>query len=404
MCSCAGFGERPRMRVLTAACVFKTRYALQGGLGMIQFEHVNKSYGKNYILKNMNFTIPDGKFVVLIGKSGCGKTTTLKMINRLITPTSGRVLIDGQDISQMNPSDLRRHIGYVIQQIGLFPNMTIEQNVSVVPRLLKYDKDKCHKISENLLESIHMEKYKDKYPSELSGGQQQRIGVLRALAASPPVVLMDEPFGALDPMTRDELQIEIKNMQKRLNKTIVFVTHDMNEALRLADIIVFIDHGEIVQMDSPEEILRHPANRLVRDFLGKHVSEEQKPSKVEDFMLTNVKYVRSSRGVRECAEMMARNSIDSLLAVDDENRYIGTIKIGDMMHWGRNLETVEPLIRTDARTVQVGEEAKESFDYLLDTNADYVVVLNPDKSIAGIITKTSVARSVAENLWGGEES
>lgn len=376
----------------------------EGGSGMIQFEHVSKSYGKNRILKNMNFTIPDGKFVVLIGKSGCGKTTTLKMINRLITPTSGRVLIDGQDISQMNPSDLRRHIGYVIQQIGLFPNMTIEQNVSVVPRLLKYDKDKCHKISENLLKSIHMEKYKDKYPSELSGGQQQRIGVLRALAASPPVVLMDEPFGALDPMTRDELQIEIKNMQKRLNKTIVFVTHDMNEALRLADIIVFIDHGEIVQMDSPEEILRHPANRLVRDFLGKHVSEEQKPSKVEDFMLTNVKYVRSSRGVRECAEMMARNSIDSLIAVDDENRYIGTIKIGDMMHWGRNLETVEPLIRTDARTVQVGEEAKESFDYLLDTNADYVVVLNPDKSIAGIITKTSVARSVAENLWGGEES
>lgn len=376
----------------------------EGGSGMIQFEHVSKSYGKNHILKNMNFTIPDGKFVVLIGKSGCGKTTTLKMINRLITPTSGRVLIDGQDISQMNPSDLRRHIGYVIQQIGLFPNMTIEQNVSVVPRLLKYDKDKCHKISENLLKSIYMEKYKDKYPSELSGGQQQRIGVLRALAASPPVVLMDEPFGALDPMTRDELQIEIKNMQKRLNKTIVFVTHDMNEALRLADIIVFIDHGEIVQMDSPEEILRHPANRLVRDFLGKHVSEEQKPSKVEDFMLTNVKYVRSSRGVRECAEMMARNSIDSLLAVDDENRYIGTIKIGDMMHWGRNLETVEPLIRTDARTVQVGEEAKESFDYLLDTNADYVVVLNPDKSIAGIITKTSVARSVAENLWGGEES
>ena len=376
----------------------------EGGSGMIQFEHVSKSYGKNHILKNMNFTIPDGKFVVLIGKSGCGKTTTLKMINRLITPTSGRVLIDGQDISQMNPSDLRRHIGYVIQQIGLFPNMTIEQNVSVVPRLLKYDKDKCHKISENLLKSIHMETYTDKYPSELSGGQQQRIGVLRALAASPPVVLMDEPFGALDPMTRDELQIEIKNMQKRLNKTIVFVTHDMNEALRLADIIVFIDHGEIVQMDSPEEILRHPANRLVRDFLGKHVSEEQKPSKVEDFMLTNVKYVRSSRGVRECAEMMARNSIDSLLAVDDENRYIGTIKIGDMMHWGRNLETVEPLIRTDARTVQVGEEAKESFDYLLDTNADYVVVLNPDKSIAGIITKTSVARSVAENLWGGEES
>ncbi|MGN1381952.1 MAG: betaine/proline/choline family ABC transporter ATP-binding protein, partial [Eubacterium sp.] len=371
---------------------------------MIQFENVSKSYGKNCILKNMNFMIPDGKFVVLIGKSGCGKTTTLKMINRLITPTSGKVLIDGKDISQMNPPELRRHIGYVIQQIGLFPNMTIEQNVSVVPKLLKYDKEQCHKIADALLKSIHMEQYRDKYPSELSGGQQQRIGVLRALAASPPVVLMDEPFGALDPMTRDELQIEIKKMQRKLNKTIVFVTHDMNEALRLADIIVFIDGGEIIQMDSPEEILRHPANQLVRDFLGKHVSEEQKPSKVEDFMLTNVKYVKASRGVRECAEMMARNSIDSLLAIDDDGRYIGTIKIGDMMHWGKNLDTVEPLIRTDVRTVRVGEEAKESFDYLLDTNADYVVVLNQDQTIAGIITKTSVARSVAENLWGGEEA
>ena len=194
---------------------------------MIQFEHVCKSYGKTPILKDLNFTIEDGQFVVLIGPSGCGKTTTLKTINRLIEPDSGAIRIGGKDIRETDKVELRRHIGYVIQQIGLFPNMTVAQNICVVPKLLKYDKAKCDEIVREMLQLVDMEQYADKYPSELSGGQQQRIGVLRALAASPPIVLMDEPFSALDPMTRETLQDEVKNIQQKLHKTVIFVSHDM---------------------------------------------------------------------------------------------------------------------------------------------------------------------------------
>ena len=360
---------------------------------MIQFEHVSKSYGKTPVLKDLNFTIPDGQFVVLIGPSGCGKTTTMKMINRLLEPDSGTIRIDGQDIHSQDKVELRRHIGYVIQQIGLFPNMTVAQNICVVPKLLKYDKARCDEIVQEMLQLVHMEQSANKYPSELSGGQQQRIGVLRALAASPPIVLMDEPFSALDPLTRESLQDEVKN------KTIVFVSHDMSEALKLADIIIFMAAGEIVQMASPEEMLEHPANDLVRTFMGKHTPDTA-PSKVESFMRTNVFSVRKDRGVLECAERMARGSVDTLLVTDEQNRYLGTISIGDIRHWGRELTSIEPLIRQTARTVRVGDEAKESFDYLLDSGANYVVVLNADDTIAGIVTKTSVARSVAENLWG----
>ena len=369
---------------------------------MIQFEHVSKSYGKTPILKDLNFTIEDGQFVVLIGPSGCGKTTTMKMINRLLEPDTGSILIDGKNIRDQDKVDLRRHIGYVIQQIGLFPNMTVAQNICVVPKLLKYDKAKCDEIVRDLLKMVNMESYAEKYPSELSGGQQQRIGVLRALVASPPIVLMDEPFSALDPMTRETLQDEVKNIQQKLGKTIVFVSHDMGEALKLADVIIFMESGTVVQMASPEEMLEHPANDLVRNFLGKHSPETPAPSKVESFMRTNVFSVHRDRGVLECAERMARGSVDTLLVTDEENRYVGTVSIGDIRHWGRELNSIEPLIRQTARTARVGDEAKESFDYLLDSGANYVVVLNADDTIAGIVTKTSVARSVAENLWGGQ--
>ena len=367
---------------------------------MIQFEHVSKSYGKTPILKDLNFTIQDGQFVVLIGPSGCGKTTTLKTINRLIEPDTGTITIDGQDTAHTDKVALRRHIGYVIQQIGLFPNMTVAQNICVVPRLLKYDKAKCDEIVQELLRMVSMEQQAGKYPSELSGGQQQRIGVLRAQAASPPIVLMDEPFGALDPMTREVLQDEVKNLQQKLNKTIVFVTHDMGEALKLADVIIFMESGKIVQMASPEEMLENPASDMVRSFLGKHTAENPGSSKVESFMRTNVLSVRKDRGVLECAERMARGSVDTLLVTDEAKHYLGTVSIGDIRHWGRELASIEPLVRQTARTARVGDNAKESFDYLLDSGANYVVVLHGDDTIAGIVTKTSVARSVAENLWG----
>ena len=367
---------------------------------MIQFEHVNKSYGKSPILQDVSFTIEDGQFAVLIGPSGCGKTTTLKTINRLIEPDSGTISIDGKNIQDSNKVELRRHIGYVIQQIGLFPNMTVAQNICVVPKLLKYDKAKCDEIVRDMLKMVNMEQYADKYPSELSGGQQQRIGVLRALAASPPIVLMDEPFGALDPMTRATLQDEVKSLQQKLNKTIVFVTHDMDEALKLADVILFMEGGKLVQMASPEEMLEHPATDLVRSFLGKHSGDAPAHTKVENFMKTNVYSVKRNKGILECAERMARNSVDTLLVTDEERHYVGTVSIGDIRRWGRELTRIEPLIRQTVRTVRVGDEAKDCFDYLLESGANYVVVLNEDDTIAGIVTKTSVARAVADNLWG----
>ena len=358
------------------------------------------SYGSQTILHDLNFEINEGQFAVFIGPSGCGKTTTMKMINRLLEPDSGTISIDGRDIHQQDKVELRRHIGYVIQQIGLFPNMTVAQNICVVPKLLKYDKARCGEIVRDLLKMVNMEQYADKYPSELSGGQQQRIGVLRALAASPPIVLMDEPFSALDPMTRETLQDEVKYIQQKLGKTVIFVSHDMGEALKLADIIIFMADGEIVQMASPEEMLEHPANDLVRNFLGKHAPDAPAPSTVEHFMRTNLITVKKNRGVLECAERMARSSVDTLLVTDEDGRYAGTISIGDIRRWGRELTSIEPMVRQTARTVRVGDDAKESFDYLLDSGANYVVVLNNDDTIAGIVTKTSVARSVAENLWG----
>ena len=258
---------------------------------MLRFEHVSLSYGSQKIIDDISFEIQEGQMAVLIGSSGCGKTTTLKMINRLIEPTSGKIYINGKDIAAQDRVELRRHIGYVIQQIGLFPNMTVAQNICVVPNLLKYSKEACDKIVHELLELVNLpyEQYAHKYPSEMSGGQQQRIGILRALAASPPIVLMDEPFSALDPMTRRTLQQEVRSLQQKLNKTFVFVTHDMEEALDLADVIIFMDHGRIVQTAPPEEMLAHPASGLIQDFLGKFINTaSHKALTAADFMRTGV--------------------------------------------------------------------------------------------------------------------
>ena len=283
---------------------------------MLRFEHVSLSYGSQKIIDDISFEIQEGQMAVLIGSSGCGKTTTLKMINRLIEPTSGKIYINGKDIAAQDRVELRRHIGYVIQQIGLFPNMTVAQNICVVPNLLKYSKEACDKIVHELLELVNLpyEQYAHKYPSEMSGGQQQRIGILRALAASPPIVLMDEPFSALDPMTRRTLQQEVRSLQQKLNKTFVFVTHDMEEALDLADVIIFMDHGRIVQMAPPEEMLARPASGLIQDFLGKFINTpSHKALTAADFMRTGVYTVSLHRGTNECVRKMQRYNVDTLI-------------------------------------------------------------------------------------------
>ncbi len=371
---------------------------------MIEFRNVTKQYGSNTILHDLSFTIKTGEFVVLIGPSGCGKTTTLRTINRLIEPKAGTVFIDGKDVTKQNAVELRRKIGYVIQQIGLFPNMTVHQNISVVPKLLGYSKEECDKIVHDLLALVDMpyEENAHKYPSELSGGQQQRIGVLRALAASPPIVLMDEPFGALDPVTRDSLQEEVKRIQKKLKKTIVFVTHDMDEALRLADTIIFMDKGRIVQMASAEEMLQHPASPVIKSFMGKHMGHES-PAAIllaEDFMKKKVYKVYKNTKTLESIEMMSKREINSLVVIDDDETYLGTVSIEDIKARGRAGRSIAELINPDTMTVGRKDDAKDALDKLLSSTSNYVVVLNDNRTVAGIITRTSTAKAMGKALWG----
>lgn len=370
---------------------------------MLRFDHVSLSYGSQKILNDLCFEIEEGQFAVLIGPSGCGKTTTLKMINRLIQPDTGKIYLNEEDITSKDKVELRRHIGYVIQQIGLFPNMTVAQNICVVPKLLKYSKEQCDQIVRDLLAMVEMpyEQYANKYPSEMSGGQQQRIGILRALAASPPIVLMDEPFSALDPMTRRSLQQEVKSLQQKLHKTFVFVTHDMAEALDLADVIIFMDHGNIVQMAPPEEMLAHPASGQIQDFLGNFIdTHAQKELTAADFMRSGVSTVSARRGVNECVSKMQRRNVDTLIVVDDEDRYQGTVSIADIRLTGHVVKTIEPLIRCNTPTVHTGDSAKDCFDLLISSGAPYLIVLDGEEKVDGIITKTSMTSAMAEQLWG----
>ncbi|HEY8417035.1 MAG TPA: ABC transporter ATP-binding protein [Limnochordales bacterium] len=237
---------------------------------IIVFEGVTKVYGRKKAVDNLNLSIRQGETCVIIGPSGCGKTTSLRMINRLVEPTAGRILINGQPNDAVPPEELRRQIGYVIQGVGLFEHLTVAQNVGVVPRLLGWPQSRINQRVEELLALVGLEPatFRNKYPRQLSGGEQQRVGVARALAADPPILLMDEPFGALDPITRERLQSELLEIQRVVKKTIVFVTHDMHEALKLADRIAIMRDGRLVQYDTPERILWRPADEFVQDFVG----------------------------------------------------------------------------------------------------------------------------------------
>jgi len=240
---------------------------------MIKLENLTKIYSsegtETVAVNDISLQVPEGKVCILLGPSGCGKTTTLKMVNRLVPPTRGTVTINGQDTASYNTISLRRSIGYVIQQIGLFPNMTVQENISIVPKMLGWKEQTIKDRVGELLEMMSLDSsYLNRYPTELSGGQQQRIGVARALAADPPVLLMDEPFGAIDPINRQIIQDEFIKMQEKLGKTVLFVSHDIDEAIKLGDKIALFKDGEIEQYDSPNNILAQPASDFVRDFLG----------------------------------------------------------------------------------------------------------------------------------------
>lgn len=240
---------------------------------MIQFKQVNKTYPNGVeAVRDLSLEIAEGETLVLLGTSGCGKTTTMKMVNRLIEPTSGCIVVAGTNIMEQDPIELRRQIGYAIQHIGLFPHMTVAENIAVVPKLLKWTPERISSRIDELLGLIGLEpkEFRDRYPSQLSGGQKQRIGVARALAADPPIVLMDEPFGALDPITREQLQNEFIELESEIEKTIIFVTHDIFEAVKMGDRIALLDKGCLQQLAPPAELVENPANEFVEQFLGQH--------------------------------------------------------------------------------------------------------------------------------------
>ncbi|AKX94488.1 betaine/proline/choline family ABC transporter ATP-binding protein [Neomoorella thermoacetica] len=375
---------------------------------MLTFEHVSKVYDGNRIaVADFNLEVEAGEFIVLIGPSGCGKTTTLKMVNRLIEPTSGAIYLNGKDIREQNPVALRRHIGYVIQQIALFPNMTIAQNVDVVPRLLGWPAERRRQRVCELLELVGMDPddYADRYPSELSGGQQQRIGVLRALAAEPPLILMDEPFGALDPITRENLQEELKALQAKLHKTILFVTHDMDEALKIADRIVVMKDGYIVQVAAPEELLRHPANEFVASFIGKErLAPGLELRTVEQVMIGEPVTVRPHTGVAEGVATMRRKKVDTLLVTDESGRLLGAVSIEELNRNYQRAHQVQDLMARDVPVVFEGTPAREAFDLITRERLEYLPVIDKEGRLKGLVTRTSMVNALASVVWGDEAS
>ncbi|MCM2674201.1 ABC transporter ATP-binding protein [Alkalicoccobacillus plakortidis] len=373
---------------------------------MLRIENVTKTYkGGKKAVDNFSIDIKKGEFICIIGPSGCGKTTTMKMINRLIEPTSGKILVNDEDLLKQDAVKLRRKIGYVIQQIGLFPHMTISENISLVPRLLKWTSSKKVKRAEELLQLVDMPKeYLDRYPHELSGGQQQRIGVLRALAANPPLILMDEPFGALDPITRDSLQEEFKRLQRSLDKTIVFVTHDMDEAIKLADRIVIMKDGKIVQVDSPEEILRNPANEFVEDFIGKERLLQGKPNVQTIGQIMNKKpiSITGKQTPATALKVMKEARVDSLLVTDELGLLKGYIDL-EAIDRNRSLESIDSLLKPCPNKVHENSLLRDTIHRLLKRGVSYAPVVNEQDQLVGIVTRASLVDMVYDSIWGEEE-
>src|SRR5699024_3444046 len=361
---------------------------------MLSIKNLTKIYGgSKKAVNDISLDIEEGEFIAFIGTSGSGKTTALRMINRMIEPTSGTITINGEDITKKNPVELRRSIGYVIQQIGLLPHMTIKENITLVPKLLKWSEEEKDKKARELIKLVDLpEEFLDRYPSELSGGQQQRIGVVRALAAEQDIILMDEPFGALDPITRDTLQDLVKELQQKLGKTFIFVTHDMDEAIKLADKICIMSHGEVIQYDTPDNILRYPANDFVREFIGQNRLIQDRPNmkSVEDAMIKPVT-VHADQTLNDAVDIMRTRRVDTIFVVGENHRLLGYLDIEDINQGLRQKKELIDMMQRDIYRVRIDSKLQDSVRTILKRNVRNVpVVDSDDQTLIGLVTRANL--------------
>ncbi|MFT0846165.1 ABC transporter ATP-binding protein [Actinomycetaceae bacterium L2_0104] len=359
----------------------------------ILLDNITKKYGgqSTPAVDNVTLEFPAGQITVLVGPSGCGKTTTMKMINRLIEPTSGRIMIGEEDVTNVDPDKLRRRIGYVIQGAGLFPHFTVGDNIALVPQMLKWDKQKISDRVDELLDLVGLEpeEYRDRYPRELSGGQQQRIGVARALAADPPVMLMDEPFGAVDPITRQRLQDELLRLQDELHKTIVFVTHDFDEALKLGDKIAILDKGsEVVQFDVPEQILTNPANEFVEGFVGHGAALKQLSlARVRDIELHEAAVAHIGDDPEEAKRLARSIDREHVIVLDRFNRPQRWLSLRELDRPGA-LENVRR--DPELEVVSLGSTLNDTLDEMLTSSHGVVVATGRRNAYEGVVRVETV--------------
>ncbi|RIP37292.1 ABC transporter ATP-binding protein [Staphylococcus gallinarum] len=373
---------------------------------MLKIENLTKIYGGGKkAVDNISLDIESGEFIAFIGTSGSGKTTALRMINRMIEATEGTISIDGKNVRKMNPVELRREIGYVIQQIGLMPHMTIKENIVLVPKLLKWSQEKKEAKAKELIKLVDLpESYLDRYPSQLSGGQQQRIGVVRALAAEQDIILMDEPFGALDPITRDTLQDLVKELQQKLGKTFIFVTHDMDEAIKLADKICIMSEGRVVQFDTPDNILRYPANDFVRDFIGQNRLIQDRPNMrtVEDAMIKPVT-VHADSSLDEVVKVMRKRRVDTIFVTGKNEKLLGYLDIEDINQGLRAKKELIDTMQRDIYRVRIDSKLQDSVRTILKRNVRNVPVVDKDgQTLIGLVTRANLVDIVYDSIWGDE--
>lgn len=375
---------------------------------MIEFQQVTKIYkGGKMAIEDVTLTFERGEFICFIGTSGSGKTTCMRMINRMNEPTSGSILIDGEDIKQLDPVKLRRKIGYVIQNIGLIPHMTIQENITLVPKLLKVSEEKRQAIAEKMIDLVELPREMlTRYPHELSGGQQQRIGVVRALAADQTIILMDEPFGALDPITRDALQDLVKDLQERLGKTIVFVTHDMDEALKLANKIVIMSEGKVIQFDTPSNILKAPANKFVEELIGEERLMQAKPdtTTVGEINLAQAITITPEKSLQEAIKLMREKRVDTLLVTDDQRVLKGFIDVEHIEQMRGQSASVLDILNSTIFYVKETDLLRNSLQRILKRGMKYVPVVDQQKRLVGILTRATLVDLVYDVVFGEEQT